>query len=140
MTKSDLRDIHGVGELAARKLVEDGVTTRAELKQVLQELEPPAQHIYSSFQLAVLSELELPTVGEQTVTKYTRQTYTDNEIVYVWERDSETILLELRSEGDSFRSKWHVEGGQVFRSELHDQWSSAVDALTRSAYRPPESA
>ena len=140
MTKSDLREIHGVGEVAAGKLVEDGVTTRADLKQVLRELEPPAQHIYSSFQLAVLSELELPTIGEQTVTQYTRQMYTDDEIVYEWERNSETILLELRPEGDSFRSEWHVEGGRVFRSELHDQRSSAVNALTRCAYRPLESA
>lgn len=133
-------EIHGIGEHAAEKLAKDGVTTIAELKRVLQEVEPPARHIYSSFQLAVLSELDLPTVGEQTVTQYTRREFSDGEIVYEWETDSETIILELQREGDSFRSEWYTDTGEIFRSELYDQRSSAVDALTRCAYRPPESA
>jgi hypothetical protein len=140
VTKSDLLEIHGIGEHAADKLVADGVTTVAELKRVLQEIEPPAGHIYSSYQLAVLSALELPTVGERTVAQYTRRTVSDDEIVYEWETESETIVLELQREGDAFRSKWHTDTGEILRSERHDQRSSAVDALTRCAYRPPESA
>jgi hypothetical protein len=72
MTKSDLLQIHGIGESTADALVRDGVTTAVELERALQELKPPVRHIYSTFQLAVLSEFDLPTIGDQTVSQYTR--------------------------------------------------------------------
>lgn len=141
MTESDILQIRGIGESAAEALVNDGVTTPNELKETLQELNPPAGHIYSTFQLDVISELNLPTIGDRVVTQYTRQTFTGDMIVYEWERDSETFILELKKEEDVFRVKWvSTSEEEPLRSELYNQRDDAVNALTRWAYRPPESA
>lgn len=141
MTKSDLLKIQGVGESAAESLVRDGITTPKQLKQTLQELNPPADHIYSSFQSDVISEFNLPTIGDQTVSQYTRQTLTPDTIVYEWKRDPETFTLELQKEGDAFRAKWESTAeDDPLRSRLYKDRGAAVDALTRWAYRPPESA
>ncbi|WP_128477619.1 hypothetical protein [Halorussus pelagicus] len=141
MTKSDLLRIHGIGEYAADALVRDGVTTAAGLEKALRELEPAAGHIYSSFQLAVLDELNLPKIGSSTVSQYTRRTDAEDEIVYEWERETETFVVELRKEGDAFRAEWSSSSEKdPFRSDLYEQRSDAVAALTRWAYRPPESA
>ena len=40
MTKADLLRIDGIGEPTAAKLVADGITTKSELKTVLQEVAP----------------------------------------------------------------------------------------------------
>ena len=141
MTESDILQIQGIGESAAEGLVNDGVTTPDELKETLQELNPSAGHIYSRFQLDVISELNLPTIGDRVVAQYTRQTFTGDMIVYEWERDSETFILELKKEEDVFRAKWvSTAEEEPLQSERYNQRDAAVDALTRWAYRPPESA
>ncbi|WP_435100585.1 hypothetical protein [Halorubrum sp. N11] len=140
MTKSDLLEIRGVGEYAADALVNDGIVTAAELEKALRELEPSAGHIYSSFQLDVLDEFNLPTVGDQSVSQYTRRKMGDDELRYEWQRDDETLIIELEKEGNRYRAKWTSKSTEKpFRSGLYEYKSDAENALTRWAYRPPES-
>lgn len=141
MTKSNLLQIHGIGEVAADALAKDGVTTAEELKEALRTLEPPAGHIYSTFQLEVLETLDLPTIGNPTVSRYTRHTDTKDEVVYEWEREERIFSLTLQKEDDAFRAEWLSSIKDTpLRSTLYEQRNDAVDALTRWAYRPPESA
>jgi hypothetical protein len=141
VTKSDLLEVHGIGENAANALMKDGVTTTEQLKRALQELSPPAGHIYSSFQLDILSAMDLPTIGDQSVSQYTRKKDAGGEVRYEWKQDTETFVIELQKEGDEFRAEWFSSSeDKPFRSELFNHRADAVDALTRWAYRPPESA
>lgn len=143
VTKSDLLDIDGIGESAASGLVEEGVTTREELERVLRELDPAAEKIYSTFQIDVLDELDLPTIGTQSVSQYTRQTLSDERIVYEWDREEDTHVLELTRESDAVRAKWYetdTADGEVHRNETYEKRADAKRALTRWAYRLPESA
>jgi hypothetical protein len=141
VTKSNLLQIHGIGEFAADALTKDGVTTTEGLKEALRNLDPPAGHIYSSFQLEVLETLDLPTIGNPTVSQYTRRTDTYDEVVYEWEQETRTFTLTLQMEDDVFRAEWLSSTEDTpLRSTLYEQRSDAVDALTRWAYRPPESA
>lgn len=139
MSKSDLLQISGIGESTADALVKSEVTTPSNLKRVLQNLEPPARHLYSTFQLSVLAEFDLPTIGNQTVSKYTRETFSEEEIVYEWERKTGILTLKMIKEGDVFRAEWRSDSeDRPLRSERYDQRSDAIKALTRWAYRPPE--
>ena len=96
MTKADLLQIDRIGEPIAAKLVADGITTKSELKTVLQEVSPPARHIYSNAQTAVLAALDLPTIGAPSVSQYTRQPGTERELQYRWDRQPESLVLQLR--------------------------------------------
>ncbi|WP_152529856.1 hypothetical protein [Candidatus Halobonum tyrrellensis] len=140
MTKADLLQIGGIGEPTVAKLVADGITTKAELQTVLQEVAPPARHIYSSAQAVVLAALDLPTIGAPTVSQYTRQSETDRTLQYRWDREPEALVLQLREKSDGYRAEWVTKTGKPLRGKHYKTRESAEDALTRWAYRPPESA
>lgn len=140
MTQTDLLAITGIGEVAVDKLSQDGITTTTGLIQALKKLEPPAQHIYSASQITVINELDLPTSGAETISQYTRQTNSDDDVVYLWETETTTYVLKLSRDGNQFCTEWSVQGGDTLRSRLYDHRSTAEKALTRWAYRPPEAA
>ena len=138
MTKADLLRIDGIGEPTATKLVADGITTKSELKAALQEVSPPARHIYSNAQTAVLAALDLPTIGAPAVSQYTRQPETDRELQYRWDRQPESLILQLRKKPHGYRAEWSTETGKPLRGKHYNTRESAENALTRWAYRPPE--
>lgn len=140
MTKSDLLKIPGIGEHAANALVNDGITAAGELEEALQTLDPSADHIYSTFQLDVIDEFNLPTIGAQSISQYTRRKMSDDELLYEWQRDAETLIIKLAKEDSGYRAEWTSKSAEKpFRSEVYESKADAEEALTRWAYRSPES-
>ena len=140
MTKADLLRIDGIGKPTAAKLVADGITSKPELKTVLQEVAPPARHIYSSAQAAVLAALDHRMIGAPTVAQYTHQPESDRELQYRWEREPESLILQLRKKPHGYRAEWSAETGKPLRGKHYDTRESAENTLTGWAYHPLESA
>jgi len=67
MTEADLLAVDAVGEWATHSLIHHGITTGAQLETALRELQPAAQHVYSS--------VLLPT---PTILIYLPQVYNDS--------------------------------------------------------------
>lgn len=86
----------------------------------------------------MVEQLNLPTAGAQHLSQYTRQTAEETELTYVWETDDDRYVLSVSREGDRFRTRWTSSTNQPDRTNLYESRSRAEAALTRWAYRPPE--
>jgi hypothetical protein len=137
MSNQDISELRGVGERAADRLSAKGIRTQSDLRRALETLSPGAGDIYSAFQLEVVSQLDLPTIGDETVSQYTRRTESGEAIRYNWETGDRTYVLEMQEEDGTYVAEWYLEGGETFRSRRYDDRGTAVDALTRCAYRLP---
>lgn len=138
MVKEDLTKINGIGETTASKLEDEGVTSVADLRQALVDLQPSAGHIYSSFQRSVIDDLNLPTIGADSVSKYHLLTNSHGNMVYRWDRDEESVFLKLTEDDGEYIATWETENGDVLQSRTHSERDKAIAALTRWAYRPLE--
>lgn len=139
MTRAELTKIHGIGETTATKLLADGVQTKAQLREALTTLAPPASHVYSTHHATVLAALDLPTIRPHaaSVAQYTQQTWSDDEIRYVWDRGPTTRVLELQREGARFRVTLRTGTGRRLQSETYATRDAALGTMTRWAYQPP---
>ena len=133
----DLTSLDGIGEYSAGLLKDAGLTTRADVRRALVELEPGANGVYSSRMLDLIDDLGLNAAGAERIAQYELVNESPGQLSYRWDRSPDPVTIEYREDGGRFYFKIR-EGEQVLRSGTYDTEAKAQDAVTRWTHRPRE--
>lgn len=138
MSTDNLTQLTGIGDLTAKRLNGEGITTREELRKGLVELHEGIHHIYSTWRVPLVEDLNLPTAGDQKISQYELVEKDDDSLLYTWFRDSQNVFLELDSKEGDYKVTIYLGGGDQRVSKKVETRKLAFDQVTRWAYYPLE--
>ncbi|MCU4800256.1 hypothetical protein OB920_07725 [Halobacteria archaeon HArc-gm2] len=139
MPTDDLTAITGISGTTSGRLQEAGIRTATDLRESLIELDSGIDHIYSSWLIPVVEDLDLPTADGDSLSQYELVEKEGDHRLYTWDREPADVHLEIVPDESKYTVHLYTDTHDTIASKTVETWNDALDQATRFAYRPLDS-